>query len=208
MLGTSSALRLGGFTLALAAVISAPALTHVQAQPVAHTVAYDGPPIWGIPPEVDPADQAVAHQVAAHAQLVTLQRRAHRAEVRARARREAARRAALAAAQAAPSPSHTVVTASSSGSWESIVEAQTDPSSASCAISIFTRESGGNVEATNPSSGAYGIPQALPGSKMASAGADWQTSATTQIRWGLGYMTATYGSPCAAWAHWQVAQSY
>ena len=50
-------------------------------------------------------------------------------------------------------------------------------------------------------SGAYGIPQALPGSKMASAGADWQTDPTTQIKWGLGYIKSTYGTPCAAWAH-------
>ena len=64
-------------------------------------------------------------------------------------------------------------------------------------------ESGWNVYASNPTSGAYGIPQALPGSKMASAGADWQTDAATQIRWGLGYIQSTYGSPCGAWAHEQ-----
>jgi hypothetical protein len=51
----------------------------------------------------------------------------------------------------------------------------------------------------NPTSGAYGIPQALPGGKMAAAGGDWQTNPATQIRWGLGYITATYGSPCGAW---------
>jgi hypothetical protein len=55
------------------------------------------------------------------------------------------------------------------------------------------------VYAENASSGAYGIPQSLPGSKMASAGADWQTDATTQIRWGLGYIKSVYGTPCAAW---------
>ena len=53
--------------------------------------------------------------------------------------------------------------------------------------------------AENPESGAYGIPQSLPGSKMASAGADWQTDAATQIRWGLGYIKSVYGTPCAAW---------
>ena len=71
----------------------------------------------------------------------------------------------------------------------------------SCLDNLWTRESGWNVYATNPTSGAYGIPQALPGSKMASAGADWQTNPATQIRWGLGYIQATYGSPCGAWAH-------
>ena len=65
------------------------------------------------------------------------------------------------------------------------------------------RESGWNVYADNPSSSAYGIPQALPGSKMASAGADWATNPVTQIRWGLGYIQDRYGSPCGAWGHSQ-----
>jgi hypothetical protein len=68
---------------------------------------------------------------------------------------------------------------------------------------IIAHESGWNVSATNASSGAYGLGQALPGSKMASAGADWQTNPTTQIKWALGYMDSTYGSPNAAWAFWQ-----
>jgi hypothetical protein len=67
---------------------------------------------------------------------------------------------------------------------------------------MWTRESGWRVNAANPS-GAYGIPQALPGSKMASAGPNWQTDATTQIKWGLGYIKARYNSPCDAWALWQ-----
>jgi len=71
----------------------------------------------------------------------------------------------------------------------------------SCLVSLWNEESGWNVTASNPSSGAYGIPQALPGSKMASAGPDWQTDAATQIRWGLGYIKADYGSPCGAWSH-------
>jgi hypothetical protein len=71
----------------------------------------------------------------------------------------------------------------------------------SCLDSLWERESGWNPAAENPSSGAYGIPQALPASKMASAGADWATNAATQIRWGLSYIKSTYGSPCSAWAH-------
>ncbi len=70
-----------------------------------------------------------------------------------------------------------------------------------CLDSLYTRESGWNVYADNPSSSAYGIPQSLPGSKMASAGADWATNPVTQIRWGLGYIQDRYGSPCGAWAH-------
>ena len=71
----------------------------------------------------------------------------------------------------------------------------------SCLQPLWAHESGWNVYASNPSSGAYGIPQALPGSRMASAGPDWQSDAATQIRWGLQYIQGTYGSPCAAWSH-------
>jgi hypothetical protein len=69
----------------------------------------------------------------------------------------------------------------------------------SCLYSLWERESTWNVYAENASSGAYGIPQSLPGDKMASAGADWQTDAATQIRWGLGYIKSIYGTPCGAW---------
>ncbi|MBA8816358.1 chemotaxis protein histidine kinase CheA [Microbacterium halimionae] len=72
-----------------------------------------------------------------------------------------------------------------------------------CLVSLWNKESGWNAQASNGSSGAYGIPQALPGSKMASAGADWATNATTQIVWGLGYIAGSYGSPCGAWSHSQ-----
>ncbi|RLV50759.1 lytic transglycosylase domain-containing protein [Nocardioides mangrovicus] len=68
-----------------------------------------------------------------------------------------------------------------------------------CLDRIWTQESKWNVHADNPSSSAYGIPQALPGSKMASAGPDWANSAETQIRWGLGYIQQRYGSACSAW---------
>lgn len=70
----------------------------------------------------------------------------------------------------------------------------------SCLVSLWNRESGWNVFAGN-ASGAYGIPQALPGSKMASAGADWQSNPATQISWGLGYISGRYGNPCGAWSH-------
>jgi Transglycosylase SLT domain len=69
-----------------------------------------------------------------------------------------------------------------------------------CLNDLWQRESGWNYQAYNPS-GAYGIPQALPGSKMATAGADWQTNPATQIRWGLGYIKSMYGNPCGAWSH-------
>ncbi|MEU3752740.1 peptidoglycan-binding protein [Streptomyces olivoreticuli] len=72
-----------------------------------------------------------------------------------------------------------------------------------CLEQIWTRESGWNVYADNPSSHAYGIPQSLPGDKMASAGADWRTNPATQIQWGLDYIKGRYGSPCSAWSFWQ-----
>ncbi|WP_202977014.1 lytic transglycosylase domain-containing protein [Ornithinimicrobium flavum] len=78
----------------------------------------------------------------------------------------------------------------------------------SCLDSLWQKESGWNHLAMNPSSGAYGIPQSLPGNKMATAGADWQTNPATQIRWGLGYISGRYGTPCAAWAHSQRVNWY
>jgi len=77
-----------------------------------------------------------------------------------------------------------------------------------CLDNIWSQESGWNVHADNPSSSAYGIPQALPGSKMSSAGPDWAENPETQIRWGLGYIKARYGTPCAAWSYKQGAGWY
>ncbi|MCZ0981115.1 transglycosylase SLT domain-containing protein [Streptomyces diastatochromogenes] len=77
-----------------------------------------------------------------------------------------------------------------------------------CFSNIVNHESGWNYRATNASSGAYGLVQALPGSKMASAGADWQTNPATQIKWGLSYMDGRYGSPCGAWSFWQANRWY
>jgi len=75
-----------------------------------------------------------------------------------------------------------------------------------CLLDLWNRESGWIYDAEN-ASGAYGIPQALPGDKMASAGADWETDPTTQIKWGLGYITQVYGTPCAAW-NFELANNY
>lgn len=77
------------------------------------------------------------------------------------------------------------------------------PAQFSCADGIFTHESNWNPFARNPSSGAYGIAQALPAAKYASAGPDWRTNGVTQVRWGLSYMNSRYGSPCGAWSFWQ-----
>ncbi|HWK92767.1 MAG TPA: G5 domain-containing protein [Luteimicrobium sp.] len=77
-----------------------------------------------------------------------------------------------------------------------------------CLVNLWNRESGWSVTATNPSSGAYGIPQSLPASKLASAGSDWRTSARTQITWGLNYIAGSYGTPCGAWSHSQATGWY
>jgi hypothetical protein len=77
-----------------------------------------------------------------------------------------------------------------------------------CFSNIVDHESSWNYRADNPTSDAYGLMQALPGSKMASAGADWATNPATQIKWGLNYMDSRYGSPCGAWEFWQANNWY
>ncbi|SHN34355.1 hypothetical protein SAMN05443668_105255 [Cryptosporangium aurantiacum] len=73
----------------------------------------------------------------------------------------------------------------------------------SCLDKLWMKESGWRTTAENPSSGAYGIPQSLPGSKMATVASDWRTNPATQIRWGLNYIKGRYGTPCGAWSHSQ-----
>jgi hypothetical protein len=160
----------------------------------------------------------------------TLQIRALAARITASrwqaARDQAAKQAAAAAAAAAQttasptaqpttgqptsSPAPTPV---ASGSPQQVAEAMLgtfgwSSGQFSCLDPLWAHESGWSVTAYNAGSGAYGIPQALPGSRMASAGPDWQTNAATQIRWGLEYIKSTYGSPCAAWDHEQATGWY
>ncbi|WP_405007580.1 lytic transglycosylase domain-containing protein [Kitasatospora purpeofusca] len=95
-------------------------------------------------------------------------------------------------------------TASAATASPQAIAAQIVPANQLSSFSqIISHESSWNVTATNPSSGAYGLAQALPGSKMATHGSDWKTNATTQIRWALDYMNGRYGSPNAAWTFWQ-----
>ncbi|MFT4230846.1 MAG: lytic transglycosylase domain-containing protein [Microbacterium sp.] len=103
----------------------------------------------------------------------------------------------------APDPGSAKATA-----YEMVKARGWDDDQYACLVALWNRESGWRVNAYNSSSGAYGIPQALPGSKMASAGSDWQTNAATQIKWGLGYIKGRYGSPCGAWAHSQSSGWY
>jgi hypothetical protein len=76
-----------------------------------------------------------------------------------------------------------------------------------CLFNLWMKESGWNTQSANPS-GAFGIPQALPGVKMSAFGADWRTNPATQIRWGLSYIKGRYGTACAAWAHWRSSGWY
>jgi hypothetical protein len=110
---------------------------------------------------------------------------------------------------ATPTASHTPAPSPApAGSPQSIAQSMLksfgwSSSQFSCLKPLWQHESSWSVSASNSSTGAYGIPQAAPGSKMASAGPDWKTNASTQIKWGLGYIKDTYGSPCAAWSHEQ-----
>lgn len=130
--------------------------------------------------------QAIADQAAADAE-------AQRQADAAKAARDAQRQAALDNARSDPKAAARAMLANYG--W--------NDSQFSCLDKLFTRESNWNYKARNASSGAYGIPQSLPGSKMASAGSDWQTNPATQIAWGLGYIKNRYGTPCGAWAHSQ-----
>ncbi|NYG19670.1 hypothetical protein BJY17_000417 [Agromyces hippuratus] len=163
------------------------------------------------------ADAARAHAVTVQAAVVEFDRVAaeQAAAERAAAERAAAERAAAERDAATPPASSGPGPAAPANPSEAQVIAR-DMMAArhgwgadqfGCLVELWNRESGWNVTAGSPD-GAYGIPQALPGSKMASAGADWQTSAATQISWGLGYVAGRYGTPCGAWAHFQANNWY
>ncbi|GAA0912674.1 transglycosylase SLT domain-containing protein [Streptomyces thermoalcalitolerans] len=125
-------------------------------------------------------------------------------EAKERAEREAAasRSAAREAVSFAVKSSYTVAEV------QAIARSIVPAGQFQCFSNIVNHESSWNYQATNPSSGAYGLVQALPGSKMASAGADWRTNPATQIKWGLNYMNERYGSPCGAWSFWQANHWY
>jgi len=131
----------------------------------------------------------------------------------AAAKAAAANAKAAASAGVADATTTRQVTGRPSGSPEQIAQQMLttfgwSSSQFTCLYPLWYHESDWNPSAENPSSGAYGIPQSLPGSQMASAGADWQTNPATQIKWGLTYIQGRYGSPCGAWAHEQADNWY
>jgi len=191
-------------TVTLATALSVVAVTAPpSASPVSATA--DAAFISAASPSSQASVTAQAKATQAHAleQQITAEKAAPAAKAAA-----AKAAAARAAAKAAAAKHHTQVTAVTepSGSPEQIAQQMLgkfgwSASQFSCLQPLWEHESGWNVHAENPSSGAYGIAQALPASQMASAGPDWQTNAATQIKWGLTYIHDRYGSPCGAWAH-------
>ncbi|WP_308800070.1 aggregation-promoting factor C-terminal-like domain-containing protein [Agromyces silvae] len=153
------------------------------------------------------AKETSAHAEAVKGQIAEFDRVAAEqaaAEAAAKAAAEAEAAAKAAAERAAATPSAPAAPANPSGAQaiaRDLMAAQYGwgEDQFACLVALWSKESGWNVSAENRSSGAYGIPQALPGSKMASAGADWQTNPATQITWGLGYIAGRYGTPCGAW---------
>jgi len=186
------------------AATAATYLNGAGAPPAAASVrSADAMPRWAEQLQANKLEMARrAHQLAAA--------KAKRAAAAHRAARRAAHRAAVLAARkqarkAHETPSTSAASAQPSGSPQQIAASMLggygwSASQFSCLDSLWGHESGWSVTAANPD-GAYGIPQALPGSKMASAGPGWQTNAATQIRWGLDYIKSLYGSPCGAWSH-------
>jgi hypothetical protein len=185
--------------------------TLAQAGHLTRSTAAAGQPGAGLPITSFKAQ----HSKSIAAAALAARQAAQAAQAAAQARAAAQRQAALAAQQAPSSPPAAPAAAPvavSPGSAQQIAMSMLgaygwSSGEFSCLNSLWSRESGWSTTAANPS-GAYGIPQALPGSKMASAGPDWQTSATTQIRWGLGYIKGQYGSPCGAWSHEQATGWY
>lgn len=112
------------------------------------------------------------------------------------------------AATPAPAPAPSTGGAQAVGAYQSWALAQVGATQFSCLQQLWNRESGWSPTAQNPSSGAYGIPQSLPASKMAAFGSDYLTNGYTQMRWGLSYINSTYGSACNAWAHSQATGWY
>ncbi|WP_206751220.1 lytic transglycosylase domain-containing protein [Cryobacterium adonitolivorans] len=159
------------------------------------------PPLQAATAEVD---RVAAEQAAAEAAAAAAAQEAAEAQAAAEAEAAEAAQAAKAAPKTstAPAPSAPSNPSGAQAVARDMMSAKYGwgADQFGCLVSLWDKESGWNVNAYNASSGATGIPQALPGSKMATAGSDWATNASTQISWGLGYISGSYGTPCAAWA--------
>lgn len=192
----------GAFTGAAAVVVlSAAALATPAAEPAVAA---------GLVSKPLTADQQEAMQIqaaAAHNDAAATQRM--RAEVEAREAEE--RRIAAEQAAAAAAREHVLANANNDPKAVArvlLAEQGMGEDQFACLDKLWEKESNWRVTADNPTSSAYGIPQALPGHKMATAGADWETNPVTQITWGIGYIGERYGTPCKAWNHSQAVNWY
>ncbi|MCT9621878.1 MULTISPECIES: phospholipase [unclassified Curtobacterium] len=131
-----------------------------------------------------------------------------KAAAAAAAKRAAAERAAAAEAARKQAAANTVEGAKATASSLASSKYGWGSDQFQCLDNLWTKESGWNYQAVNANGGATGIPQALPGSKMATIASDWRTNATTQITWGLQYISDAYGTPCGAWSHSQASNFY
>ncbi|MGW3943746.1 aggregation-promoting factor C-terminal-like domain-containing protein [Streptomyces phaeochromogenes] len=181
-----------------------PAGAQAQVQTASLTQQADSQAIAADATAKKDAEESARKQAAKDA--VAKQKAAEKAEQEAKERKEAlkvASRSATRDASSFPTKSSYSV-AEIQAMARSIVPAD----QFQCFSTIVDHESSWNYQADNPTSDAYGLMQALPGSKMSSAGADWATNPATQIKWGLGYMNDRYGSPCGAWDFWQANNYY
>lgn len=149
------------------------------------------------------ARRQAAEDAAAKKDAAEKQARAEKlAEEREKAQQEAASRSAR------DSSSFPVQSAYTVAEVQAMARQMVPADQFQCFSDIVERESSWNYRADNPTSDAYGLMQALPGSKMSSAGADWMTNPATQIKWGLNYMNSRYDGPCGAWEFWQANNWY
>ncbi|MGR6972439.1 aggregation-promoting factor C-terminal-like domain-containing protein [Streptomyces cynarae] len=149
------------------------------------------------------AEEAARKQAAADA--IAKQKAAQQAEEEAKARKEAE---AASRSASRDSSSFPVQSSYTVAQIQAMARQMVAADQFQCFSNIVNHESSWNYQAVNASSGAYGLFQALPAGKYASAGADWRTNPATQIKWGLNYMDSRYGSPCQAWSFWQANSWY
>ncbi|ANJ09277.1 hypothetical protein Spa2297_21285 [Streptomyces parvulus] len=149
-----------------------------------------------------------AARKAAAETAVAKQEKAKKAAEEAAKKREEEKEAAASRSAERDSTSFAVQSSYSTSQIQAMARQMVPSGQFQCFSNIVDHESSWNYQAVNPSSGAYGLFQALPAGKYASAGADWRTNPATQIKWGLSYMDGRYGSPCDAWAFWQANHWY
>ncbi|WP_234390142.1 transglycosylase SLT domain-containing protein [Streptomyces sp. MMG1533] len=156
----------------------------------------------------DASAKKVAEEAARKAAAQTAIEKKEAAEKAAEAAKAAKERAETKAAASRSSSSFPVQSSYTIAQIQAMAQSMVPSGQYQCFSNIVDHESSWNYQAVNASSGAYGLFQALPGSKMSSVGDDWRTNPATQIKWGLNYMDSRYGSPCEAWSFWQANHWY